>query len=56
MIRIGRVPSELVVPWGNGEDARVEVLESRTGGRPTASGHGQTSGATIAMLLELARS
>jgi hypothetical protein len=43
----------LVVSWGTGEDAPVEVLETRMRRRPTPSRHRPTSGAIIAALLEI---
>jgi hypothetical protein len=43
-------------PGGAGEDAPVEVLETRTRRRPKASRHRLTSEAIIAILLESPRS
>jgi hypothetical protein len=45
----------LVVSKGNGEDAPVEVLDTRTRERPEASGYQPTSEAVVAVLLELPR-
>jgi hypothetical protein len=47
-----RLPS----PGGTGEDAPVEVLETRMRRRPTASRHRLTSETIIAVLLEFPRS
>jgi hypothetical protein len=48
--------SRLPSPGGTREDAPVEVLETRTRGRPKASRHRLTSDAIIAGLLECPRS
>jgi hypothetical protein len=48
--------SRLPPPGGTGEDAPVEVLETRTRRRSKAARHRATSETIIAVLLELPRS
>ncbi|MDQ4109412.1 MAG: hypothetical protein M3138_11530, partial [Actinomycetota bacterium] len=48
-------PLRLPSPRETGEDASVEVLETRPRRRPKASRHRLTSGTIIAVLLEIPR-